>query len=109
MAADLRPGERLMAFNPRSGLHGPPDGPALHQSLRYYIEWRTGRALLWRLEDQPSHFERLVVYRGRDHGPTEAYVAMWLAERDLVIESSATYPILGPVEALVVYTVAPAP
>jgi hypothetical protein len=110
VVATLPPGSVPGVLNPAEGTHGPPDGPAFHQSLRYYLELYSGRAPRWRTAGGlDATVTRVLAYHGPTHGPTRERVAAVLAEAGLVVTAARAYPLSDRSGMrLVVYTCRPA-
>ena len=84
----------VMIVNPPYGTYGPPDGPIFHQSLRYYLELRTGVVPRWCSNGPPDeHVNWLLAYTGPDFGPTRDRVEFWAAQGGLEFTSVETYPL----------------
>lgn len=71
VAANVNPGMQIGIHNPEQGTHGPPDGPAFHQSLRYYLELYTGTKPRWReFGEWAPDIDVVLVYHGPRYGPS---------------------------------------
>lgn len=92
----LAPGNQTAIFNPEEGTHGPPDGPAFHQSARYYLELYGGTRTLWVRRDTLGPAVRWVLaYGGPRDGPTPEYVTDVLAESGLRVVAVREYQLVG--------------
>jgi hypothetical protein len=86
LASRLGPRPAIVIYNPPEGTHGPPDGPAFHQSLRYYLELCTGVQPRWRTEgglDTGAGW--LLVFRGPEYGPDPQRVQAAAAQAGLAL------------------------
>lgn len=92
----LARGERTAIFNPEEGTHGPPDGPAFHQSARYYLELYGGARPQWvRRDALGTEVRWILAYHGPEYGPTPEHVTTVLAEAGLRVVAVREYPLAG--------------
>jgi hypothetical protein len=92
LAGRIGPDAAVAIYNPPEGTHGPPDGPAFYQTLRYYLELYTGVRPRWRTEgglDATTVW--LLVYRGPHYGPDAGRVQEVAAAAGLALTLEHEY------------------
>jgi hypothetical protein len=92
LAERIGPGPAVTIYNAPEGTHGPPDGPAFYQTLRYYLDLYTGIRPRWRTEgglDTAASW--LLVYRGPQYGPDAERVQAVAAEAGLALTPEHEY------------------
>lgn len=105
VTARIQPGDVVAVVNPPYGTYGPPDGPAFHQSVRYYLELYTGVTPRWCSDGPPTRdVSWLLAYRGPAFGPQRERVEYWVAAGGLKLISADKYDLSeGGPERLTVY------
>lgn len=94
VAERISPGDVVAIVNPELGRPGPPDGPAFHQSLRYYLEHYAGVTPRW-CAAQPldSEVDWIIAFRGTHFGPDRARIEELLSAAGLSAAEFHEYPL----------------
>ncbi len=87
-------GETVAIHNPPTGTYGPPDGPAFHQTLRYYLELYTGVQPRWLYQDgYRADVRWILAFHGLEFGPDRQRVDQCAGRAGLKIEHERCYPL----------------